>query len=149
MELITGISVFALFILIYKVLQPLSSKLSTNKTVEDQPKFGKRSQTNDGDTVRSKGEKKIADYLSALGVKYVYEPPMGNMLPDFWLPVYGLIIEYWGLATEEGETGKDYREKMANKLGKYQEKQVDVLSIMPEDIRDKSYQKKINKVLGF
>ena len=60
-----------------------------------------------GQSVRSKSEKMIADYLTRNNIAYSYEATaMTNdwfifkskiSRPDFYLPQYNLFVEYWGL----------------------------------------------------
>ena len=82
--------------------------------------------------VKSYGEMDIANYLFQNGVKYIYESAYvmdtrtseyGQYHPDFYLPDYGIYIEYFGI-NQKGEaptwfSGRDgksatetYREKM-------------------------------------
>ena len=65
-------------------------------------KYGIPSKTNNGEKVKSKAEKQIADYFSDVGIKYVYEKRFttrnGKTIhPDFYLPDYDVFVEYWGL----------------------------------------------------
>jgi DNA helicase IV len=62
----------------------------------------------DGTPLKSKGEKRIADFLFEHSVDYKYEYPWRTdrgvvIYPDFYLPQLKLVIEYWGM---EGD--KDY-----------------------------------------
>lgn len=52
--------------------------------------------TRGGLIVRSQGERRVAELLDRLGIAYVYEPPMHGWRPDFYVPQWDLIIEYWG-----------------------------------------------------
>ena len=60
----------------------------------------------DGHFVRSQAEKRIADFFFYNGIRYIYESEYYNQsrqrkfCPDFWLPDYKLIIEYFGLNNE-------------------------------------------------
>lgn len=72
------------------------------------------------EVVKSYGELDIANFLTQNGIEYVYEPEYpvdtrtsqyGQYHPDFFLPKYGLYIEYYGI-NRQGEvpsyfTGKD------------------------------------------
>ena len=49
-----------------------------------------------GELVASKAEKRIADVLHAARLHYVYEPKIAGFRPDFVLPAWRLVIEYWG-----------------------------------------------------
>src|SRR5216683_2240203 len=69
--------------------------------------YGTPSVTLTGQPVRSKSEKMIADYLTRNSIAYNYEATaMTNdwfifkskiARPDFFLPQYSLVVEYWGL----------------------------------------------------
>jgi hypothetical protein len=64
------------------------------------------------DNLKSKGEEAIAEVLKKYNIDFVYEYPLlikeqkegdGEKLriwyPDFWLPKYSIIIEYFGMNT--------------------------------------------------
>lgn len=57
---------------------------------------GRTVPTRAGLAVRSPGERRVADLLDRLGIPYDYERPMHGWYPDFYLPRWDLIIEYWG-----------------------------------------------------
>jgi len=64
----------------------------------------------DGTTIKSKGEKRIADFFYEHDIDYKYEYPWRAdrgviIYPDFYLPQFNLVIEYLGL---DGD--KDYDE---------------------------------------
>lgn len=54
-----------------------------------------------GDLVRSRGEARIADFLHRRGIAYSYEPTISGFRPDFYIPQWNLIIEYWGMDNPE------------------------------------------------
>ncbi|MBU0461706.1 MAG: hypothetical protein KJ574_03910 [Nanoarchaeota archaeon] len=67
-------------------------------------------------------EKKIADFLDSVGIKYVYENPilieqefhnkkfLRIYYPDFFLSQYGIILEFWGMH-EDQEYAKGMEKK--------------------------------------
>lgn len=63
-------------------------------------RFRRKLDTESGIKVRSKYEKRCADYLSRSKIKFQYEPLMllGNrqFRPDFYLPEYNLFLEICG-----------------------------------------------------
>ena len=66
----------------------------------------KRRVTQDGTAVQSVGERRIADWLAARGIRYVYDARYRIardtlVRPDFYLPEFDLYIEYWGMDTPE------------------------------------------------
>lgn len=54
-----------------------------------------------GERVASIAERRIADFLHREGYDYEYEARILGFRPDFHLPDHNLLIEYWGLETEE------------------------------------------------
>lgn len=46
--------------------------------------------------VRSPGERRVADLLDRLAIPYEYEPELHGWRPDFYVPRWDLVIEYWG-----------------------------------------------------
>lgn len=71
---------------------------------------------------KSKGERKIAGFLGEQKIAYQYEYPLAivNMgktkiwYPDFSLPEYGMIIEYFGM-----NGNSSYNDQMAYKIRAY------------------------------
>ena len=66
----------------------------------------KRRRSTAGTAVQSRGELRIAAWLEARKLEYVYDERYrvaGDLLvrPDFYLPEYDLYIEYWGMDTPE------------------------------------------------
>jgi len=63
-------------------------------------------QSIDGKQVKSRAEKRIADFLFEHGIPYLYERPFqtddGTIIrPDFYIPRHKIIIEYYGLRGDE------------------------------------------------
>ena len=98
--------------------------------------YGRPSVTMRGEVVRSRSEKAIADWFYSNGVRYAYEHPAfdrrGSVIsrPDFYLPDYGVYIEYWGLAG----TGKEYGRTMRWKEAQYRANGVMVISLYPGEL---------------
>ena len=72
-----------------------------------------------GTAVQSRGEKRIAEFLEAEGIAYVYDERYrvsgaDLIRPDFYLPEFDLYIEYFGMDTPE------YNEKRRRKQVLYQ-----------------------------
>src|SRR2546425_13185484 len=69
--------------------------------------YGTPSVTLTGQPVRSKAERVIADYFTRHGIPYYYEAKATTndwfifktkiSRPDFFLPQYNLVVEYWDL----------------------------------------------------
>ena len=100
--------------------------------------YGHPSVTLRGEVVRSYSEKVIADWLFRRGIRYAYERPVFDSrghrvgVPDFYLPDFGVYVEYWGLV------GKDrgYEKRIAQKTERYLRNGVRVVSLYPGDLRD-------------
>ena len=92
-------------------------------------------QTDRGETVRSKSEKAIADCLNEMGIAYQYEKHFyfwkTTLKPDFYLPEYKVVIEFWGIMNSES-----YRDKMVFKKGLYDKHWLRCIDIFAEMIRD-------------
>ena len=73
---------------------------------------------------KSKGEREIAGFLEDQQIAYQYEYPLAVndrektriWYPDFRLPEYGMILEYFGM---NGDSS--YNEQMAHKMKVYQD----------------------------
>lgn len=107
--------------------------------------------TKNGETVKSKKEKVIADYLHSQNISYVYEKTLNLdwkiIHPDFYLPQYNIYLEFWWLIKD-----KEYEHIMRFKMALYRNYGVDYISIYPYNIKDlKSldyfFKKKLNEVL--
>lgn len=87
--------------------------------------------------VRSKSEKKIANYFTDHGVRFQYEKALrfGGIFskpfrPDFYLKDYGVYVEYWGLADSDSDYDKRHRVKLAV----YHKHNVPVISVYPRHL---------------
>ena len=83
---------------------------------------------------RSRGEARIAGLLDARGIRYFYEHPLAVIAdgktriwyPDFRLPEYGLLIEYFGRPRDP-----EYAEGMSKKRRVYQQNGVPAILLTP------------------
>jgi hypothetical protein len=92
---------------------------------------------------KSKGEERIADYLQERSIAFQYEYPLAIMdrgqvriwYPDFRLPEYNMIIEYFGM---NGNAA--YNEQIVHKIRTYQEAGIDGIYLLESsfegDFRD-------------
>ena len=100
--------------------------------------YGRPSMTLRGEVVRSRSEKVIADWLFRRGIRYDYERPVFDSrghrvgVPDFYLPDFGVYVEYWGLVGAD----RGYEKRMARKIERYLRNGVRVVSLYPGDLRD-------------
>ncbi len=110
--------------------------------------LNKNIQVNDGTLVQSKGEKDIAEWLSANNIKYRYDERIRiiegyAVRPDFYLPEFDLYIEYWGMDT------LDYKIGMLKKQKVYQMTEKRVISLYPADRKclDQIIREKLSKYI--
>ena len=93
----------------------------------------KEKMATDGTAVQSAGEKRIADWLAARKIAYVYDERFRVardtlIRPDFYLPEFDLYIEYWGMDTPE------YNANRQKKLWLYQRAGKKLVSISFQDL---------------
>jgi hypothetical protein len=123
-------------------------------------KYGKTSFTDRGEKVKSRAEKKIADYFNKNNINYVYEIEAKTKqyfvnnkisLPDFYLPDFDVYVEYWGLLNiDNQETRKKYSENMIWKKNQYNNHNIKSISLYPGDLKkiDSVFRQKLFKVTG-
>lgn len=127
-----------------------------------QPKsYGIKSTTSLGVDVRSKTEKRIAEYFTRNNIEYVYEKTLRSKgwfnskkisNPDFYLPEYDVYVEYWGLVDAPDKKVKNrYVREMKWKMKQYYENDVKFVSIYPSNLRnlDWIFRKKFEKATGY
>ncbi len=106
--------------------------------------YGAPAVTQLGEVVRSNSERVIADYLTGSGVKYLYEKPARTRWglrrisrPDFYLPDYGVYIEYWGLVNLPNNSARGrYERSMRWKMDQYRRNGIRLVSLYPSDLHD-------------
>ncbi len=77
---------------------------------------------------KSRGERRIASFLESQNIAFQYEYPLAVedrdqirvWYPDFRLPEYGIIIEYFGMNGDRA-----YDERTAHKISTYEEAGID------------------------
>jgi len=87
---------------------------------------------------KSQGEEQIARLLERNGIAFQYEYPLAVQdhgktrlyYPDFRLPEYGLIIEYFGM---NGDPGYDARTR--HKIGVYKQAGIEGLFLTEESLK--------------
>jgi len=133
-----------------------------NDFFESREEYGTPSVTLTGQTVRSKGERMIADYLTHQSIAYYYEATaMTNdwfifkskiSRPDFFLPRYNLVVEYWGLVdSPDAHLRNEYTRKMRWKMAQYRKNNMRFVSLYPSNLSDldHSFRRKFRGVMGF
>ena len=103
--------------------------------------YGIPSTTVNGEKVKSHAEQRLADYFTRSGIRYVYEFGAKTdalifkrtfARPDFYLPDYGVYVEYWGLV----KASKDYRRTMKWKMRQYRENGIKYISLYPDNMKN-------------
>ncbi|MDP6524162.1 MAG: HEAT repeat domain-containing protein [Kiritimatiellia bacterium] len=103
------------------------------RNFETQVEISKTIKARDGTLVQSKGERRIAEWLSRHGIAYRYDTKYRiigefQIRPDFYLPELDVYIEYWGLDTPK------YKMSMYKKQTLYQQEGKRLISIYPRDL---------------
>ena len=80
------------------------------------------------EVVRSRPEKRIADFLFRRGVRYLYEPDLDGATPDFYLPDSNIIVEHWGMRHTK------YIERRMKKVRMYRSRGYVVVETEREDV---------------
>jgi hypothetical protein len=132
-----AVSIWSLYRLL---LQPSSEKPPTEESPIELSKqdYGTPCMTIRGERVRSVAECFIANYLNTCGVEYAYEEPFLintnsgkiKLYPDFYLPEFDLLVEYWGLV----DCNSDYEQEMRWKMAHYHRNQMRFISIYPSNL---------------
>jgi len=92
---------------------------------------------------KSRGEEAIAEILTQENIGFKYEHPTlvietreedGNKYriwyPDFWLPKYSIIIEYFGM-----QGVSNYDDGIKRKKDTYKQLELDLISVYPDTIK--------------
>jgi hypothetical protein len=154
-----GLIILLPFLLIFVVMIVLVLIFSD----KSKPKqYGVTSVTRRGETVRSIGEKRIADYFDRKNIRYLYEKEAKAKFllffeykissPDFYLPDYDVYVEYWGLVdADDGRTRQNYVRNMRRKMAIYYANKIKFISIYPRNLEnlDWIFRTKFRKVTGF
>lgn len=123
-------------------------------------KYGEKCTTLKGEKVKSRGEKKIADYFYQNKIKYEYEKAAKTRglifhekisSPDFYLPDYNTYVEYWGLVDCRNECDRiKYVKAMRWKMAQYKKNKIKFVSIYPKNLRnfDWIFRKKFENETG-
>jgi len=119
---------------------------------QEKIQYGYSALTIKGEEVRSHAEQTIADFFLKNGINYEYEHNVrGIGRPDFYLPDYDIIVEYWGLVDAEDEGVKNrYVKKMRWKMAQYHSQNIKFISIYPWDLinLDVIFKRKFKQITG-
>jgi hypothetical protein len=125
------------------------------RNLKPKQEYGVESVTLKGERVKSIAERRIADYFKKNHIYYVYEQkPRGNLfsLPDFYLPVYDVYVEYWGLVNADDRwTREKYEKNMRRKMAIYHRNNIKFISIYPDNLEnlDWVFRRKFKEITGF
>jgi len=137
---------FFVFLLIIAILSAFSRAGQQTK------QYGVPTRTERGETVKSHSESMIADYFSRNSIQYVYEHPISGIgHPDFYLPDYDLVVEFWGLVDADDERVRTrYVKNMRWKMAQYHSRNIKFISIYPQNLSnlDWVFRKKFEQVTG-
>ena len=105
----------------------------SRRNFETQVEINKTVEVRDGTLVQSKGEKRIAEWLTKYAIAYRYDAKYRiigefQIRPDFYLPELDVYIEYWGLDTPQ------YKMSMYKKQTLYQQEGKRLISVYPKDL---------------
>ncbi len=108
---------------IFLVRRNFEIQVEINKTIE----------ARDGTLMQSKGERRIAEWLTTNGLAYRDDNKYriigeSQIRPDFYLPEIDVYIEYWGLDTPK------YKMSMYKKQTLYQQEGKRLVSVYPQDL---------------
>jgi hypothetical protein len=130
-------------------------------TSESEQEYGIKSIARNGEEVKSKAEKHLANYFHSQGIRYLYEKEarsQGIMSskhisnPDFYLTDHDVYVEYWGLVDADDEKVKEnYVRTMKWKMRQYYDNGIKFVSIYPQnmDNLDWIFRKKFSEVTGY
>ena len=90
---------------------------------ENHVEEAKNRRTADGVAVQSKGEKRIADWLTSNGIPYEYDERFRivedtTIRPDFYLRDFDLYIEYWGMNTDRYNANRRKKQELYQREGR-------------------------------
>lgn len=117
-----------------------SSQTFPDVSFKRETDFRRRYTTANGEEVKSKCEKLLADYFYQNDIRYQYERPAWTAItgdrrefkskrmisrPDFYLLDYDVYVEYWGMVNTKDESSRaDYIKSMNWKMAKYEENKI-------------------------
>jgi hypothetical protein len=157
---IVAVVIVVVLVLVWGVLGNSESG-QEYENLEPKQGYGVKSVTLRGETVKSIGEKRIADYFEKNNIAYFYEhEARGKSLffdykissPDFYLPGYNVYVEYWGLVkADDNRTKTEYVRNMKRKMAIYHRNNVKFISIYPDNLEnlDWIFRRKFREITGF
>ena len=101
------------------------------------------------ESLRSWGETQLSRLLKRSGIEYFYEQPLAVLddgkvriwYPDFQLPRYGIVIEYFGMTGDHA-----YAERMKKKQAVYEANSLAVLLLTADVFRGNWPQRVLSQI---
>jgi len=98
---------------------------------------------------KSRGERYIADFLEDRDIDFQYEYPLAIKdreqvriwYPDFTLPEYNMIIEYFGMNRDPA-----YSQQMAHKMFAYKEADIDGIYLLESSLAGNWQEQILDKI---
>ena len=131
-----------LFGVVVAVVAEIAGWLQAHGVFRPPKAYGGLTYTQRGEVVRSNSERTIADYFHRNDIRYVYEQDAMNRWnsrrisrPDFYLPDYGIYVEYWGmLGVDDSRVRSRYERSMKWKMAQYHRNNIRFISIYPNNM---------------
>lgn len=138
------IIIVAIFLLLYILSQGKSGKKQGPRSVQ-------------GDNHRSNAETRISNWFARNGIKHYYESEIISKrfweggksryyLPDFYLPKFGIYVEYWGLAGEDTYDGRSLEKQQY-----YEKRKMKLMSLYPPDLKniEQAFRREFRNIMGY
>ena len=92
-----------------------------------------RYKSDSGDTVKSRAELIVANWLFYRGIEFIYEkkvPTKERVISDFYLKQSEIYIEFWGLETPQ------YLKRKSKKIKIYKKNRLKLIQMNDDSLRD-------------
>lgn len=110
-----------------------------------------------GDNHRSNAETRISNWFYRNGIKHYYESQIISKrfwedgksryyVPDFYLPKFGLFVEYWGLAGDDF-----YDNHTLEKQQYYDKRKIKLINLYPPDLKniEQAFKREFRNNMGY
>jgi len=117
-----------LIILLLIVIVLLALKLFKKQKIKQT-----RYKSDSGDTVKSRAELIVANWLFYRGIDFIYEkkvPTKERAISDFYLTQSEIYIEFWGLETPQ------YLKRKSKKIKIYKKNRLKLIQMNDDSLRD-------------
>ena len=117
-----------LIVLLLIVIVLLALKLFKKQKIKQT-----RYKSDSGDTVKSRAELIVANWLFYRGIEFIYEkktPTKEHVVSDFYLTQSEIYIEFWGLETPQ------YLKRKSKKIKIYKKNRLKLIQMNDDSLRD-------------